>query len=159
MRRSKPRFADPGEISSGTLRPEDLIPTFCSEALALRLSKEDRAKVLSIEREAQEASDSENDDWWGEDASECLTELEEILSTYAPPLCYFGSHEGDGASFGFWFSDESLREAVDSGEVWDASNRKDGERCPKSCAYYVVISDHGNVSLYYRNGKEVWGIV
>ena len=27
----------------------------------------------------------------------------------------------------------------------------------KTARYRLVVSDHENVALYYRNGKEVWG--
>ena len=35
-------------------------------------------------------------------ASELIDELADALQAYAPAGAYFGSHEGDGADFGFW---------------------------------------------------------
>ena len=36
----------------------------------------------------------------------------DLLDNIAPEFCYFGAHEGDGASYGFWTSDEALGEYI-----------------------------------------------
>jgi hypothetical protein len=194
MKRSKPRFAQLGSVSSGTMRPEDLIPAFLDVADGLRLSKADRAEADQIRKRYEHASEADpggqdvedagtedGSDYWTGDGATCadedMTVLFDLLERYAPPYAYFGAHEGDGADYGFWPSMESLEDAVREGEVWASEHCPDPRHatpcrrdcfacedcskvaCPESAHYYRVVSDHGNVSLYYRNGREVWGIV
>ncbi len=101
-----------GTISSGTLRPEDLIPAF-ADTLDLRLGEladEQHARGRPLSPELFRAlSDLEEvksrvDGGYAEaeDADADLEWLEETLSHYAPPGHWFGAHPGDGADFGFW---------------------------------------------------------
>ena len=91
-------------ISSGTLRTQDLYSVFFSylscPTFYTLLDKESRNIV------------DDNDDLI------CLSPLGEasmqdrledafnILESIAPEGCYFGSHPGDGACFGFWTIEE-----------------------------------------------------
>lgn len=87
-------MAQPGSISHGTGRPEDLLPCFMSELDAL--GAEDNV-LGAIERRMSASDYFDSDD--------CLWDLEtvmEMLDTYAPDGHYFGAHEGDGSDFGFW---------------------------------------------------------
>lgn len=82
-----------GEISHGTLRGEDLGPTFLS--------------FLQVHGECLMAEAFvEPDDWDSEDGTEAIVELETLLCNLAPDGYHFGSHEGDGACFGFWLNEE-----------------------------------------------------
>lgn len=185
MRRNKARMANLGSVSSGTMRPEDLIPAFLDVADGLRLSKADRAKVRALrarvnEGTAADEEDGTEGDYFASDgAQEDLSDLFDLLNNYAPPFAYFGANEGDWSDYGFWPSMEALEDAVREGEVFktDGSCRcaERGRsrdfafsdhapvcpdlRMPATARYRMVVSDHGNVSLYYRNGREVWGIV
>ncbi len=86
-----------GSISTGTLRPQDLIPTFWC---ALDIIDREAARVLYTSRIDLRGED---DPWWdSEEAGSLLDELIDALNEHAPPYCYFGAHEGDGADFGFW---------------------------------------------------------
>jgi hypothetical protein len=102
-----------GTISHGTMRPQDLIPCFLAE-----LKRIDRAAYLKIRKNSIPLGwltwkysvlgtyHEGNDDhpWWNsEDCSWFLNEvLFDALNDLAPEGCYFGSHEGDGADYGFW---------------------------------------------------------
>jgi hypothetical protein len=107
----------PGSISHGTLRPEDLIPTFmtalekCAEAdvsgrfddrnyVRAESTRANLAKVqANIDRLTDEYFDSQ-------DAQDDLDMLYDELGAYAPAGHYFGAHEGDGSDFGFWPFDD-----------------------------------------------------
>lgn len=92
---------NPGSISSGTLRSQDLLSTFAAHLPEERyndLKNEAEALALCIE----EGSD-DVDSWH---ISEVLDELYNALNDEAPDDHYFGAHPGDGAEFGFWPVDE-----------------------------------------------------
>lgn len=190
-RRSKARFGTIGSVSSGTMRPEDLIPAFLDVADGIRLSKADRQRIREARAEWEGCSafnrDEDDEDsrpgcGVHEDGDDCeeqigylLNEtLFDLLGNYAPPYCYFGANEGDGADYGFWPSMEALNEATYEGEVLRVTNGPSATfyLCgghesetelsrvrDKVWRYRMVVSDHGNVTLYYRNGREVWVIV
>lgn len=161
MKRSKSRYLELGEISNATLNPEHLIPRYLDEARGLRLTKPERKTVEEIER----ASEAEGYyDGNGEDGSadpvEDMVALGDILDAHTPPFAYFGSSEGDGACIGVWPSHESIEDAISEGEIWRQDGSKDDEDAEiPGWRYRLVVSDHGNMSLYYRNGREVWSVV
>ncbi|GED41217.1 hypothetical protein [Cobetia marina] len=93
-----------GTISQGTLRRQDLIPTFLTaladydSAAYEQLTAQPFPPIPSYVQD--EGDDSE---WWdSEDAGFLLEELTTALENAAPDGTYFGTHEGDGADFGFW---------------------------------------------------------
>ena len=110
--------AEPGSVSSETMRPEDLIPCFID---VLDDLKEDLAQSVTTTTTAEDAMAvwvrvGQIDDFLGrveqnqqaEDYYEsegCQFDLEELfgaLGEFAPEDCCFGSHPGDGADYGFW---------------------------------------------------------
>lgn len=78
-------FQFAGTISSGTLRTEDLIEKF-NQVL----------RALNPRRHASLAMNRPVDD------QEYLVQIMDSLDLEAPEGMYFGTHEGDGADFGFW---------------------------------------------------------
>ena len=146
--------AELGTVSQGTLRVEDLIPTFLSELPGL--SKRAYNEVITMNRDllAEDGSlISEEEYMGGQDYDEVLQALleEEVipaLDELAPPYCYFGAHVGDGADFGFWVDQVALDEAVESGEVW----RDDGSSPYPEYAEYRLVGEE----LYRRSGERVW---
>ena len=86
------KASDMGSISHGTLRAQDLALAFIQ---ALKSFDYPRAKAFRAEWDALEDTDCEA-------AGYILHELFDALDEYAPEGCYFGSHPGDGADFGFW---------------------------------------------------------
>lgn len=100
--------AEPGSISTGTLRTEDLIDTFTFELEALVQNNADawcsdagrieRDGYLSLVWDARECNPDDADDYVGD--------LFEALNEFAPDGHSFGAHEGDGSDFGFWAYDE-----------------------------------------------------
>ena len=145
-----------GSVSCGTMRAEDLIPSFLYEAKQHRLSKANRAEIRRIEAAAKVEGYYDT-----EEASFDLNEsLFDILESVAGPFFYFGSHPGDGADYGFWLSEEWEERLEEDGgiKVSDLSEVPAGH-----VGYVAVVNDHGNVTLYtrLRNGRlrEEWAIV
>lgn len=153
------RFLPLGSVSGGTLRPEDIVhEILCSlRADNLRLSRSDRRKVSALSREWEGIAERGEDNPWGgfsasegedfDNLSEILAELHDIAENYTPPGCYFGSHEGDGAAIGVWFSPE-----IPSVELTGAESREEREekfsralRHSLSEDLILQVSDHGNL--------------
>ena len=88
----------PEVVSEGTLRTEDLFPTFID---ALEALEGETLRVKSLREEYEAACDPGVKD-------EILYEdLFDALEEHAGTGLYFGSHPGDGACFGFFPVEES----------------------------------------------------
>jgi len=94
----------------------------------------------------------------------------DALGEYSPPFCIFGAHEGDGSDFGWWVCMDVVEEARSDGELPSGNKLPECGTC--SAGQFLVVSDHGNATLYLThsgglggfdpNGarwREVWGIV
>jgi len=89
-----------GTVSEGTLRPEDLVKSFASEYERLGgIQSNIRHFNNVIDGNNLSASHEEELSW-------ALEDLFDLLNKLAPEGCYFGAHEGDGALFGFWKTEE-----------------------------------------------------
>lgn len=146
-----------GTVSHATMRPEDLIPAFLAEIEYLATKKSAqrvRGEIRKIRQEcrAGDFSEQERDDY-------ILELLFDALGSIAPPLCYFGAHEGDGADYGFWFSPESLDEGIRYGSIIRVDA---GDAYPDrlgTADYIAEVTDHGNVTIIDRNGEVVLEVV
>ncbi len=141
-----------GSVSSGTMLPEDLIPSFLWELEhQAKLHKGHKGLIEEINErmEDEEYFDSE-------DADYDLDALFDALNEYCMPYFYFGAHPGDGADYGYWLS-EMFEEAFDGLKVSDL------DEIPTGYTGEVLhVNDHGNMTLYEcSNGRryEVWSIV
>ena len=94
-----------GSVSSGTMRTEDLIPTFVVELMFQSTRRDSgvsdreshRGLAMRVGRAIRE------DGYYDTDASNSdLESLFDALDCYSAPYCYFGSHPGDGADYGWW---------------------------------------------------------
>jgi len=165
-----------GSVSSGTMRPEDLIPAFYSEleSQAKRskyVAYKNRREHLKLLKEIQKrfkkgTCTEETDD------SE-LSDLFDALNEYAGPYFYFGAHPGDGADYGYWLSEDWDEQFVDiaglpTSEVRDVDTDmsikvSDLSEVPvKFRGEVAVVNDHGNVTLYVKSARklnEIWSIV
>ena len=141
-----------GEISSGTLRTEDLLDTFLQELEYL--TDKDHDLVSEIED-----WHAQGGDWNEEEASEFVARLTDALQELATDYVTFGAHEGDGACFGFWPDIDALERAVFDGEVLKINA---GDEIPGDWTGPVMeVNDHGNVTYKVPTivHKEVWGCV
>ena len=153
--KNKSIYAGIGSVSSGTMRKEDLIPSFLWEANRLRLTKDERKAVRKIQSRINRA-DSDDLYWQDEVSDFDLEELFDILNAHSLPYFSFSAHEGDGADYGYWLS-SSFDEDFDGLKVFDTSE------VPRGYTGEVLhVSDHGNMTLYAYSrgrGREVWGVV
>lgn len=158
----KAKTASFGSISSGTMRPEDLIPTFAAELDALR-----NGTCRAHQKLATEARNLKLDaDGYFADqdaARDVLSELFEALGDYAPAYGYFGSLEGDGADYGFWL-DSEFPQFFEGAKINDPSELDELDTSVVNEA--LEVNDHGNMTLYaaWRRGRkitwrEVWAVV
>ncbi len=134
-----------GTIINGTMRDEEVIPELIAAGLSLRdeLSPADREELEEIQGRAEAEDFNEYD---------CETAFD-ILQNYAPPYCYVGAHEGDGADYGVWISWDSVEDAVAQGEII----REDNKDRP---LYMLEVNDHGNATLRKLDDhSEVWAVV
>jgi hypothetical protein len=99
----------PWIVSSATLRPEDLLPSYWSaaESLAQLAGKASPIAADTLaDLEKLVGEDSSEADWNDELACQLLEELTDCLQELAPCGFGFGASEGDGACFGFWLSED-----------------------------------------------------
>ena len=141
-------YAPIGSISTGTLRTKDLLQAF-ADALEQYESPLSIDSMKAIEEARTVDPDSEDASWL---VNEALPNA--LQNTCTAPYCYFGTLEGDGADFGFWPSIDSLEEECsDDAAVLKVS---DTSHVPD---YVMHVNDHGNVTLYSVELKEVWSCV
>jgi hypothetical protein len=151
-----------GSISSGTLRNEDLIPTFLNEIAYHTPSK---ARKINRDSDLVKILDAigENDQI-PEDLQEIASFIlnEDIFDTlneiaYKMPYCYFGAHPGNGSDFGFWVDWELIEMDIQDGDIlaWNDDTRNPTHKELDGYSYYCKNNDHGNFSLYARNYKAI----
>ncbi len=148
--------ADIGSVSHGTMRTEDLIPIFVERLNDL--NKERYARLDNMLSEIEQRMERE-DYYASEDAGYDLEALFEALNEYAPPFCFFGAHTGDGSDYGFWLSDDAIRDAIHDGEIVKVDA---GDEWPEdmSADYVLEVNDHGNMALFDAQARrELWSIV
>ena len=143
-----------GSISSGTLRTEDLLPTFADELSIMEMS-ETGVKLLHEVEVFLGAPEDPMPNWESDTAGFILDELIDALNEYAPLHMRFGSHEGDGADFGWWPTD------FDGCDTVSIDQGKNGESTfvDTDCNLYVEINDHGNTTVRELGGAIIWDCV
>lgn len=149
-----------GSVSEGTMLSSDLIDAFDSEMR--NLCKRDAQKVRGMFPEVfaaiRQGDDIDGDDDLGIAASECVEAYFDALNERCPDYTYFGASEGDGASYGCWFSWDAIQDAVREGELFvaDDSECNDPTELPKGYrGLWIRISDHGNAVLLRRDARGI----
>ncbi len=103
--------AEIGTISHGTMRNEDLIPTFMAEIERLDLEQAKKIRENEENKDIFDWLENEEKTEEPEYASDPMAwirlrifvnDLFDVLNEYAPEYCYFGATEGDGSDYGFW---------------------------------------------------------
>jgi len=129
-----------GSISTGTLKPADLMATYESTLEAMLSPTDFSIAIESIYRHDED--------------SDMVCAYEDALQALCPPFVYFGTLEGDGADFGFWPDIDGIQEIVNIAEC-DASQ---GISCPDD-GVIVQVSDHGNVTVMDMERNVLWSVV
>ena len=106
-----------GSVSSATHRPEDLVKSFSEELTTVKLvvpsvvhearawmatAVDWQSYVWDDRPEVQDACDDDLGNWWLDRGHSLAMELQDALNYLAPEGYRFGTHEGDGADFGWW---------------------------------------------------------
>ena len=163
-----------GTIISATHRPQDLVPAFLdalkrclatdhvadqhgrlilgatmTTAVGGIMARLDHSLGSSKWRDANGLPYFES-----EHCQEDIEFLSDALNEYAPVLCYFGAHPGDGSDFGFWPC-EDLEAALMS-SMDDIMPMGPMEDLPD---YIMKTNDHGNVTMYRVELVEEWSCV
>ena len=160
-------YANIGTVSEGTLRSEDLLDTFAGTLTSLAKADGNEG-ALTLAREAHAMLER----YWGDDEasqpsdeelSEMVNALQDALDEFAPPYCYFGTHEGDGACFGFWIDWASLEDVNHDDDVrvinlHSCVGTEGGAEVPaQGKCLLIERSVGGDVWYsYHENGRVVW---
>ena len=138
-----------GSISHGTLRNEDLLDVFATELQRLQGHADEN--IASAFWHLDNAPDAEH-------ASELINEtLFDALNDYAPPFCYFGTLEGDGADFGFWPDHVAIGELISDSDCIKDAGPLDQNRIYiniEECLH-IEVNDHGNITISKLEPGEV----
>ena len=125
-----------GSISTGTLRPEDLLPRFMGALEELTGTIEERY-------------DEDN-----------MDELIDDLNNACPPFVYFGTLEGDGADFGFWVEqnaiDDFISEAIEA-DLITLTNT--GDEYANGTYIVHLAHDTENVTVMDMERNVLWSVV
>ena len=142
-----------GSVSTGTLRTEDLLNAVIGETDYLfgingdylETHGDDDGWIAKPLRIAKTITDFDS-----ENAGYALDELIDALNEYAPPHMQFGSHDSDGANFGWWTTDfENCHTlSIDQGKFVDTE-----------CGLYVEVNDHGSMTVKELGGAVIWDCV
>ena len=125
-----------GSISSGTLRNEDLLQAFADE-----LERLIGPTAITIETYEAIAPDGGGDG----DCSISQT-LQDVLNEYAPPFCYFGTLEGDGADFGFWPDHDAIQELIRDSEEYYIDGNEGYINIDENV--WIQVLDRGNITIF-----------
>jgi hypothetical protein len=100
-----------GTVIEGTHRHADLAAAFGELLARLTAGTDDHSSLVVDCKRIARLGDG------ADDADDVVAEAMDALCDYAPPYCYFGAHEGDGADYGFWPCVESVMDDVRTGEI------------------------------------------
>ncbi len=110
-----------GSISTGTCRPEDLLPTFTRTLQGLEPESEYVKEAFEIMATWGFGEPTEEI----EAIDEVLSNIEHEINNSCPPFVYFGPHPGDPSDFGFFPDWDALNEALKdpehtliAGQLW-----------------------------------------
>lgn len=155
---SKRKYLRLGSISHGTLKTKDLLSALLDAADDIVLTRVDRSRInkARLELDAFNAASEDVQESAMDDLNETYEDVLDLLQNYVPLFTYLGMHEGDGSDLGVWT-------AIDH---TDSDELPRGDELPRatldSPAYFLVVNDHGNATLYYRartRWVELWAVV
>ena len=148
-----------GSISTGTLRPEHLLPVFVDTLLGIDNSNGGQTHGYPFTYQNAWDSDYDADSYWNSAyPDEDLEIVSNLLNELCPPFVYFGTLEGDGADFGFWPDRDAIQEAIDPTSCLVRINAN-GDYVLEEDGVIVQYSDHGNVTVMDLERNVIWSTV
>lgn len=176
-----------GSVSSGTMRPEDLIPAFLSvleqyrPREARKLTWRYRKLINTMQRgwyyvNGQPVYCDGVPDEMQDSAAWFLEELFDALDAIAPPYVSFGAHEGDGSDYGYWVDWCSVEICLDAflilripdhwpnltpAEVIEFSGWHTPRATDPICLYCLRwdSAGDGTADLYNaKTGERIWSV-
>ena len=160
---------DLGSISEGTLKTEDIGNNLIWHLDRIDMDTNDLNTFNKLKKEFSTAVEDPK-----YNCADCdcyieyiFDEITEIADNYTPDYCYLGMHENDGADFGVWVVSElfeDTRQGSYDGMVYRSTVHTNGvdEPVPSEYSHYLAVNDHGNCTLWSRDGetwRECWSIV
>jgi hypothetical protein len=149
---------DLGTIIAATLRPQDLIPAFLTALRDYHGAAYTQLMAQPFPLPPAYALEDDDSDWWqSEECSWFLNEtLFDALNECAPDGCYFGSHPGDGADFGFWPNTFAMDDAdVDRAEFSKGFDAGNYAAAYETEDYSAASNALNGVSCFYRIGYRL----
>ena len=160
---------DLGTISEGTLKTEDIGNNLIWHMERLDLDTNDLNILKKLKREFSAEIDrlEESEEEYSEKLEYIFDETKEIADNYTPDYCYLGMHQGDGADFGVWPDPDLFIHTTQGGYdgyVFRSTIETNGvdEHVPEEYSHYLAVNDHGNCTLWSRDGDtwtECWSVV
>jgi hypothetical protein len=148
---------NPGSITHGTLRPQDLLPAFLDALRDLDPSAYAQLHASPFGPIPAHALEDAEADWWNSDAADALlSDIRDDLAMHAPPYCVFGPHPGAGADIGFWVDWDMIRSDIKAGDlrlVHDLAGVPDGDPTP-----LLLIGEQGPATLYDAGRQVIWRV-
>jgi hypothetical protein len=142
--------AEPGSSwGERTLRPQDLVRNLYEALYDLSAARAERVydeypkvmvEVLTLPYHDEPSEGAESA------FPHLLDTLFDLMSEHSPPFHYFGSHEGDGSDFGYWFNEEAYQESVAEGDTSVVEWLGD---------YISVPDGQGGMTIYSTEGMKV----
>ena len=158
-----------GTISEGTLKTEAIGNNLIWHLERLDLDNTDLVLFNKLKKEFSEEIEhlEESEEEYSEKLENIFDEIKEIADNYTPDYCYLGMHQGDGADFGVWPEPDLFEDTTQGGYdgmVYRSTIATNGvdEPVPAEYTHYLAVNDHGNCTLWSRDGetwKECWAIV
>jgi hypothetical protein len=159
-----------GSISTGTLRPEELLPCFLDfldtlvEKGTFSAGADHPAEVAEVGKLQDALGDMERrmetEGYWDntDAVSEDLDFVTSRIEERVPSFCYFGAHDGDGADFGVWVDWDTITDAEGEGSLLRLPAGDDYPTDPEVDSV-VFVTDHGNADLYQRTATGSWELI
>lgn len=158
-----------GSISEGTLKTEDIGNNLIWHLDQINLETSDLDTYKKLKMEFSTAVDTPRYNVVGCDShiEHVYDEIKAIADNYLPDYCYLGFTIGDGADFGVWPEPQLLEDTTQGsfdGYVYRSTIETNGvdEHVPAEYSHYLAVNDHGNATLWARNGdtwRECWAVV
>jgi len=145
-----------GSVSSGTLRPQDLLPCFLDLLTTVNRKK---SKEIAQEIPDEVYEDDSNEFWQSDKCQFIIDDLIVSLNENCPAYCNFETLYSDGADFGVWINWGAIKEDIYNKIILEIEDGKEFDFDVRQYSFVLEVNDHGNSILYDRDHNILWSIV